>query len=198
MARKSNHRIPRLTNNQQLHLKVALTSYPHTLAFFSSCQKYYAHFYSIMTTETVLSADPFVDPASSSENTSLQDNAPAMAAAEDSTLVLGRDVSLTLGTDSLIILGMSASTSLFVFMRNRRGKRRSSHLPIRARLATTADDAVQTRRYLQSSPVCILAVAFSLLTSSPSASAQRQATFPRAPSHITTSSPSTSTSTTST
>lgn len=53
-----------------------------------------------MTMEDALTTDPFIDQGLS-EQTSTQDSAPA----ESSTLVLGRNVSLTLATDSLIVLG---------------------------------------------------------------------------------------------
>ena len=53
-----------------------------------------------MTPDDVLTADPFVDQASSDQASTQE--APIQ---QDSTLVLGRNVSLTLGTDSLIVLG---------------------------------------------------------------------------------------------
>lgn len=53
-----------------------------------------------MTTERNVDNDPFADP----EN---DDQHPL---ATDSTLNVGRNASLTLGTDSLVVLGMVAST----------------------------------------------------------------------------------------
>lgn len=51
-----------------------------------------------MTTTILTAENPFVDP-----NTSFEDNRNSFAT--DSTLALGREASLTLGTDSLIVLG---------------------------------------------------------------------------------------------
>jgi len=53
-----------------------------------------------MTTTSKPTDNPFVDPA-----TSFEDAGRGNSFAVDSTLALGRNVSLTLGTDSLIVLG---------------------------------------------------------------------------------------------
>lgn len=53
-----------------------------------------------MTTNSPLADDPFVDPA-----TSFEEAGRGNSFATDATLALGRNVSLTLGTDSLIVLG---------------------------------------------------------------------------------------------
>jgi hypothetical protein len=53
-----------------------------------------------MAASSTLPDDPFVDPASEAEDLA-SDHAFAM----NSTLVVGRNASLTLGTDSLIVLG---------------------------------------------------------------------------------------------
>jgi len=55
-----------------------------------------------MAASSTLPDDPFVDPASEAEDL-VSDHAFAM----NSTLVVGRNASLTLGTDSLIVLGES-------------------------------------------------------------------------------------------
>lgn len=54
-----------------------------------------------MTTTSIPAENPFVDPA-----TSFEDVGRGNSFAVDATLALGRNVSLTLGTDSLIVLGM--------------------------------------------------------------------------------------------
>jgi len=54
-----------------------------------------------MTTASGYTDNPFVDPIPSFEETN-RGNSFAL----DSTLALGRNVSLTLGTDALIVLGM--------------------------------------------------------------------------------------------
>lgn len=53
-----------------------------------------------MTTPSATADNPFVDPA-----TSFEDAGRGNSFAVDATLALGRNVSLTLGTDSLIVLG---------------------------------------------------------------------------------------------
>ena len=53
-----------------------------------------------MSSHDLVSADPFADPSVNSSQRDLID---------DSTLEVGRNASLTLGTDSLIVLGMLAS-----------------------------------------------------------------------------------------
>jgi sphingosine kinase len=52
-----------------------------------------------MTTSSMATDNPFVDPTSSFEDTGRGNSFAA------ETLALGRDVSLTLGTDALIVLG---------------------------------------------------------------------------------------------
>lgn len=54
-----------------------------------------------MTTPSIVPDDPFVDPAPATEG-----HGSDQAFAVDSTLAVGRNASLTLGTDSLIVLGM--------------------------------------------------------------------------------------------
>jgi hypothetical protein len=53
-----------------------------------------------MATSSTLPDDPFVDPSSETE-----DLATDHAFAVNSTLAVGRNASLTVGTDSLIVLG---------------------------------------------------------------------------------------------
>jgi hypothetical protein len=54
-----------------------------------------------MTTPTMAADNPFVDPNPSSEGDASHGNSFATA----STLAVGKNASLTLGTDSLIVLG---------------------------------------------------------------------------------------------
>jgi sphingosine kinase len=53
-----------------------------------------------MTTTSMATDNPFVDPTSSFE-----DAGRGNSFATDSTLAVGRNASLTLGTDALIVLG---------------------------------------------------------------------------------------------
>jgi hypothetical protein len=53
-----------------------------------------------MTTVIPVADNPFMDPRTNSE-----DNGDEQAPVVESTLVVGRNASLTLGTDSLIVLG---------------------------------------------------------------------------------------------
>lgn len=55
-----------------------------------------------MTTPSLPTDNPFVDPI-----TSFEEHGRDHSFALDSTLPVGRNASLTLGTDSLIVLGMS-------------------------------------------------------------------------------------------
>jgi sphingosine kinase len=59
-----------------------------------------------MATTSPQADDPFVDPSSEAE-----DIGTDHAFAVNSTLVVGRNASLTLGTDSLIVLGEQHSIS---------------------------------------------------------------------------------------
>lgn len=56
-----------------------------------------------MTTHNAGPVDPFTDPAHGDQISIHDSSTPSSA--DDSTLVLGRNVSLTLGTDSLVLLG---------------------------------------------------------------------------------------------
>lgn len=53
-----------------------------------------------MTTTTMATDNPFVDPV-----TSFEEAGRGTSFAIDATLAVGRNASLTLGTDSLIVLG---------------------------------------------------------------------------------------------
>jgi sphingosine kinase len=60
-----------------------------------------------MTSTSMAADNPFVDP-----NPSFEENTRDHSFAIDSTLAVGRNASLTLGTDSLIVLGRSRAEIL--------------------------------------------------------------------------------------
>jgi hypothetical protein len=69
-----------------------------------------------MATSSTLPDDPFVDPSSEAE-----DLGTDHSFAVDSTLAVGRNASLTLGTDSLIVLGKWYRLCIYVPFNNRLG-----------------------------------------------------------------------------
>jgi hypothetical protein len=63
-----------------------------------------------MTTVSPVADNPFMDPRTNSE-----DNGAEQASVIESTLVVGRNASLTLGTDSLIVLGEYSTRTLSLY-----------------------------------------------------------------------------------
>lgn len=86
--------------------------FPSSILHFAACLSYKC----AMATSSTLPEDPFVDPSSETE-----DLATDYAFAVNSTLAVGKNASLTLGTDSLIVLGERHSLCISVPVTNTLG-----------------------------------------------------------------------------